>query len=337
MRGRPQAPRGMTTGEAHMADRRYDVVVVGGGAAGLSGALALARSRRSVLVVDDGTSRNATAGHVHNYLGREGSPPAELLAVGRDEVIGYGGDVITGTVVSVRAGFRVVLRDGRSVQARRLLVTTGLRDDLPDVPGLAERWGRDVLHCPYCHGWEVRDQALGILATGPTAVHQALLFRQLSDDIVLFQHTAALTGDEQEQLASRGIAQVEGKVAGLDIIDDRITGVRLVSGDSVARQAVVVGPRFSARSDAFSSIGLEPAEYAMNGLVLGTHIASDPTGATAVAGVWVAGNVTDPRATVIGSAAAGLNAAAAINADLVAEETRYAVAVHRSDGMSRAR
>ena len=166
-------------------DRSYDVVVVGGGAAGLSGALALARARRSVLVIDAGAPRNAPAGHVHNYLGREGTPPAELLAIGRAEVAGYGGEIVdrhrhVRRQAPGTARFRVTLADGATVRARRLLVTTGLVDELPDVPGLAERWGRDVLHCPYCHGWEVRDQAIGVLATGPLAVHQALLWRQWS-------------------------------------------------------------------------------------------------------------------------------------------------------------
>ena len=135
----------------------YDVVVVGGGAAGLAGALALSRARRSVLVIDAGAPRNAPAGHIHNYLGREGTPPGELLAIGREEVAGYGGEIVTGTVTSAdKVGdgqFRVTLADGATVRARRLLVTTGLVDVLPDVPGVAERWGRDVLHCPYCHGW----------------------------------------------------------------------------------------------------------------------------------------------------------------------------------------
>ena len=173
--------------------QQYDVVIIGGGAAGLSGAVALARSRRSVLVVDAGRPRNAPADGVHNYLGREGTPPGELLAIGRAEVAGYGGEVVPGVVTGARreddGDFRVTLDDGREVSARRLLVATGLVDELPDLPGVAERWGRDVLHCPYCHGWEVRDQAIGILATGPTAVHQALLFRQLSDDVTFFRHT----------------------------------------------------------------------------------------------------------------------------------------------------
>ncbi|MFP5371096.1 MAG: NAD(P)/FAD-dependent oxidoreductase, partial [Actinomycetes bacterium] len=189
---------------------QYDVVVIGGGAAGLSGAVALARSRRTVLVVDAGEPRNAPADGVHNHLGREGTPPGELLAFGRAEVTGYGAEVMDGRVTAVRreddGGFVVTLGDGRAVSARRLLVATGLVDELPDIPGVAERWGRDVLHCPYCHGWEVRDQAIGILATGPMAVHQALLFRQLSADVTFFRHTGLeLPADEAEQLAALGI------------------------------------------------------------------------------------------------------------------------------------
>jgi thioredoxin reductase len=315
-------------------DERYDVVVVGGGAAGLNGALALVRARRRVLVIDSGAPRNAPAGHVHNYLGREGTPPGELLAAGRAEVAGYGGEFVDGAVTDAvpdHDGFAVTLADGRTVRARRLLVTTGLVDELPDVAGLTERWGRDVLHCPYCHGWEVRDQTIGVLATGPMAVHQALLFRQLSDDVTLLLHTAPAPGPEEaEQLAARGIVCVDGEVAGVEVDDDRLSGVRLRSGGVVPLQALVVAPRFTARADVLTSLGLETAELMMAGHVLASYVPADPTGATAVAGVWVAGNVTDPKAQVIGSAAGGLNAAASLNADLVAEDARLAVAAARA-------
>ena len=313
----------------------YDVVVVGGGAAGLSGAVALARSRRSVLVVDAGEPRNAPADGVHNYLGREGTPPGELLELGRAEVEGYGGVVRRGRVHAVERGegrhpFTVALDDGTAVRARRLLVATGLVDELPDLPGVAERWGRDVLHCPYCHGWEVRDRSIGVLATGPTAVHQALLFRQLSDDVVLFRHTGPqLAPDDEAQLRALGVRLVDGEVAGLEVSGDRLTGVRLASGEVVARSAVVVAPRFTARSQLLESLGLGAVEQEMAGSVVGSAVPADPTGATAVPGVWVAGNVADMSAQVVVSAAAGLRAGAMINADLVAEDARAAVAGRR--------
>jgi thioredoxin reductase len=309
-------------------------VVVGGGAAGLSGALALARARRSVLVIDAGQPRNAPAAGVHNYLAREGVAPAQLLADGRAEVTGYGGEIVAGNVVAAErlddGAFRVVLDDGSAVLADRLLVTTGLVDELPQVPGVAERWGRDVLHCPYCHGWEARDQTIGILATGPLAVHQALLWRQWSHDVTLFRHTAPEpSNDEYEQLAARGIAVVHGQVAALEVTDDRLTGVRLASGRVVPCQALAVAPRFTARAGILASLGLETTEQQRDGHAIGSYVAADPAGATALPGVWVAGNVTNLGDHVIAAAAAGLRAAAAINADLVAQDTRQAVAAHR--------
>ncbi|GAB3431949.1 NAD(P)/FAD-dependent oxidoreductase [Flindersiella endophytica] len=310
--------------------------MIGGGAAGLSGALALARARRSVLVIDAGEPRNAPASHIHVYLGREGLAPKRLLATGREEVEGYGGQIVAGTVTGVRKdanGFVVELADGSSVGADRLLVATGLADELPDVPGLAGLWGKDVLHCPYCHGWEVRDQAIGILATGPLAVHQALLWRQWSDDITLFLHTGPAPSEEEwEQLAARGISVVEGDVAGLVVTGGRLTGVRLASGTVVRREALAVGARMVARTDFLEGIGLQAEDFTMMGqFVVGTHIpAVDPTGRTAVPGVWVAGNATNLAEQVIGSAAAGVKAGAAINADLIAEETAAAVAARRT-------
>jgi thioredoxin reductase len=158
----------------------YDAVVIGGGPAGLNGALILARSRRSVVVIDAGEPRNAPANGIHGLLGHDGTPPPQLLERGRSEIRGYGGEVMDGRVTGATREadtFVVELEDGRSLRARRLLVTAGVVDELPDIPGVRERWGHDVLHCPYCPGWEVRDQAIGILAGGPNSTHQALLFR----------------------------------------------------------------------------------------------------------------------------------------------------------------
>lgn len=317
-------------------EETYDVAVVGGGAAGLSGAVALARARRSVLVIDAGRPRNAPAAQVHNYLGRDGTPPADLLAAGREEAARYGGRFATATVRDVARrddAFEVRLGDGRSVRARRLLVTTGLVDELPDIPGLAERWGSDVLHCPYCHGWEARDRRIGVLATGPEGVAQALLWRQWTPHVLLLLHGAPEPdAEEAERLAAREIVVVPGPVAGLEPTGaggGTLTGVRLASGEVVALDAVVVAPRMSARAGVLEPLGLKPVDVELAGAVVGSQIPADPTGATAVPGVWVAGNVADVRAQVISAAAAGLNAAAAINADLISEDTRTAVDAYR--------
>ncbi|WP_245928963.1 NAD(P)/FAD-dependent oxidoreductase [Murinocardiopsis flavida] len=309
----------------------YDVVVFGGGAAGLNGALMLARARRSVAVIDSGAPRNAPAEGVHGLLGREGMPPAELLERGRAEVRGYGGHVVSGEatgVVRTGEGFTVALADGGSVRARRLLVASGIVDELPDVPGLRARWGRDVLHCPYCHGWEVRDHAIGVLASGPMSVHQALLIRQWSADVTFFTHTMPPPSDEEaEQFAARGIRVVDGAVASLEIAADRLVGVRLDDGTAVARQALAVAPRMVARAGFLDGLGLRPVEHPSG---MGEHIPADAAGRTEAPGVWAAGNVTDLTAQVGAAAAAGAAAGAQINADLVAEDTRRAVAAARA-------
>jgi thioredoxin reductase len=310
----------------------YDVVVIGGGAAGLSGAVALARSRRSVLVVDAGEPRNSPADHVHNFLTRDGTPPAELYAAGRAEVARYGAHVETGKVTSLsRDGelFRAEV-NGRAVIARRLLIATGLHDELPDVPGLAERWGIDVLHCPYCHGWEVRDKRVGILATGPGAVHKALLFRQLTPHVTVLRHTAAPFASEQaEQLSALVIPVIGGLVARVEAAGSRLTGARLADGTRVALDALIVAPRFVANADLLVPFGLAAVEVSVGGQVFATRIPADPSGATSVPGIYVAGNVTDPQAQVITAAAAGLTAGAAINMDLVTQEARDAVTMVR--------
>jgi thioredoxin reductase len=307
----------------------YDVVVVGGGAAGLNGALMLARARRAVLVVDAGDPRNRPAEAVHGLLGHDGVTPGELLERGRAEVRRYGGQVVSGRVTGASGGvddFTVALADGRSVQARRLLVTTGLVDELPEVSGLRERWGHDVLHCPYCHGWEVRDQAIGVLGSGPMSVHQALLFRQWSDDIMYFTHTMPPSEEQAEQLAARDIRVVDGTVVSLEVAEGRLTGVRLGDGRVVDRAALVVASRMETRAEFLAGLGLTANDHPSG---LGTYIPVDQTGRTDVAGVWAAGNVTDLAAQVGAAAAAGAFAAAQINADLVGDETRRAVEARR--------
>ncbi len=311
-------------------DDSYEVVVIGGGAAGLNGALMAARARRSVLVIDAGAPRNAPADGVHGLLGRDGMAPPVLLARGRDEVRQYGGQVVTAEVSAVArvhgGGFVVSLTDGRTVRACRLLVTTGVVDELPDIPGLRQRWGHDVVHCPYCHGWEVRDRAVGVLATGPTAVHQALLFRQWSADITFFARGLPLTREQAEQLAARGIGVVDDEVAALEIVGDQLVGVRLVGGSVVGCDVLAVASRTTARAGFLAGLGLRPEEHPAG---VGDHVPSDASGRTEVPGVWVAGNVTEPMAQVGAAAAAGASAAAQINADLVDEETRRAVAGYR--------
>lgn len=313
----------------------FDVVVVGGGAAGLSGAMTLGRSRRRVLVVDAGEPRNAPAGHAHNYLGREGVPPLDLLADGRAEVEAYGVEVTHDRVTAVTRtdhGFVATTGSGREVTARRVLITTGVVDELPEVPGLAERWGRDVLHCPYCHGWEVRDRTIAVLATGPVAGHQGLLFRQLSDDVVIVVADGVeLPPADVERMAAIGVRLEYGTPREVVTEGDRLVGLRLADGSLLEREAIVVASRPQVRLDFLTSLGLSPQTVDMGGAAIGSVIAIDPVGATSVPGVYAAGNVTDISMTLIGSAAHGNRVAAFVNADLAAEDADRAVAERRAE------
>ncbi|ALO92290.1 Reductase [Streptomyces hygroscopicus subsp. limoneus] len=295
----------------------YEVVVVGGGAAGLSAALVLGRSRRRTLVVDAGEPRNAPSAHMQGYLSRDGMSPAEFLAVGREEIARYGVELVRDRVVDVaREGdFTAVLASGRTVRARHLVVATGLTDELPPVPGLAERFGRDVVHCPYCHGWEVRDLPTGVLATSPLSVHQALMATQWSKDVRLFLHEvgeAELTDQDLRRLATAGVTVVPGEVAGLVTADDRLTGVRLADGTVHERAVLYVAPRAVPRNDLLIRLGAELRETPF-----GSYPVIDERGLTTVPGLWAAGNASGFAEQVINAASRGYRAGAAINGELL--------------------
>lgn len=302
----------------------FDVLVVGGGAAGLSAALVLSRARRTVAVVDAGEPRNAPASHMHGFLSRDGLPPSQLLSAGRQEVAGYGGTLLRGTVSTAsRTGssFQVVLADGTHLTARRLVIATGLRDQLPAVSGVRDRFGRDVLHCPYCHGYEVRDRKVGVLGGSADSLRQVQLVRQWADDVVFFPGGQELTADDRERLVARAIGIVEGEVSGVEVQDDQLVGVAVAGAGVVRRDALFVAPRFVPNSDLLVQLGCATDS---NGWVV-----ADPTGRTSVPGVWAAGNAVNPRAQVITAAGEGSAAAIAVNNDLVEDDIGDAVALFR--------
>ena len=298
--------------------RAYDVVIIGGGAAGLSAALVLARARRRVVVIDAGAPRNAPAAHMQGFLSRDGMPPADFLAAGRAEIAEYGVELVEDRVVGIESGFFIRLAGGAVLTARRIVLATGVSDELPDIPGVRERWGRDLLHCPYCHGWEVRDQPLGVLGSHPGAVQHAQLVRQWSDDVIFFAHTHDVTEAERTQLEARGIQVVDGEVTRLVVEDDQLSGVELVDGRVIARAAMFVRPvNVPHADDVVSSLGCDRDDAGF--------VTVDATGRTSISGVWAAGNVEDPRAQVITAAGAGSAAAIAINADLVQADVRRTI------------
>jgi thioredoxin reductase (NADPH) len=315
---------------ADNTDDVFDVAVIGGGPAGLSAGVALARALRSVVVIDAGEQRNLGAESVHGFLSREGMSPRDLLAAGREELVRYGGTMASGFVRSAKKrddGFVLAMADGSTVTVRRLLIATGIVDELPDLPGVADRWGRDVLYCPYCHGWEIRNRKIGVLATDGHSVLQALTFRQWSPDVTFLLNDALeLSAGQAEQLAARSVQVVEGKVRALAVRDDRLVGATLDSGATVGLDVLVVSPATMSKANMLQRLGLEPAALEEGP---GSRLETEQSGRTSCPGVWAAGNAADVSAQVMTAAAAGLRAAEAINADLVLADTRMAVEAAR--------
>ncbi|MFS4092313.1 NAD(P)/FAD-dependent oxidoreductase [Streptomyces sp. AF1A] len=302
---------------------KYEAIVVGGGAAGLSAALVLGRARRRTLVVDAGEPRNAPSAHMQGFLSRDGMSPAEFLAAGREEIARYGVKLVRERVLDVErdgaeghgAEFTAVLAGGGTVRAPHLVIATGLKDELPPVPGVAERFGRDVVHCPYCHGWELRDRPTGVLAASPLSVHQALMVTQWSKDVRFFLHRvreAELSDDDLRRLAAAGVAVVPGEVAGLVVDGDRLTGVRLANGTVHDREVLYVAPRAVPRNELLIRLGAELRETPF-----GAYPVIDERGLTSVPGLWAAGNASGFAEQVVNAASRGYRVGAAINADLL--------------------
>ncbi|HWM34798.1 MAG TPA: NAD(P)/FAD-dependent oxidoreductase [Pseudolysinimonas sp.] len=302
-----------------MTTPEYDVLIVGAGSTGLSAALMLARSRRRVLVLDGGRPRNAVSAHMHGVLGRDGWAPLDLVSSGMDEVTRYGATIEHSAASGVEThgdGFTVTLSGGEVRTGRRLLVAGGLRDELPAIAGLAEHWGRGVAHCPYCDGWEARDSRIAVVSTGPLSLHQAQLLRQLSPHVTYFVEGTELPEADLEALVARGIAVENRRIAAVEAGADGITALRLHDGAALPVDTVFVRPRavpndaLLHRLRAATEPGIDDHDW----------VIVDATGRTSVPGVWAAGNVVNPAATVPVSSAAGATAGAAINADLVADE-----------------
>jgi thioredoxin reductase len=316
---------------------RYDVVVVGAGSAGLSAALMLGRARRRVLVLDGGEPRNAPSSGVHYFLTRDGTPPEELLRIGREQLEPYPGVEVrearaTGAAGS-DGGFEVALEDGTVVGARKILLATGVHDELPERPGFRELWGRGVYHCPYCHGWEVRDRPLAVLAKSEHLATQAALIRNWSRDLVALTDGAdGLDGDARSRLAALSVPVKEDRVSHLE--GDADAGLRRIvfeDGSGIEREGLFYAPPQRQRSDLAESLGCEMEEM---GLLTNLVKADQMTRETTVPGVYVAGDAGTMLQGAIMAAASGASAAAFINHSLISEESELAASAHRGGGIS---
>ncbi|GAA5202542.1 FAD-dependent oxidoreductase [Microbacterium jejuense] len=299
----------------------WDAVIIGGGAAGLSAAQMLGRSLRRTLVIDGGMPRNRFAARMHGVLGQDGTPPTDLLATGRAEARAYGVEFATGTVTDLAdAGdrLRVTREDGSIDTARAVVIATGIRDELPDVPGLQEEWGRTVLHCPYCHGWEMAGRRLGVLATSTASLHQVELVRQLSDDVTVFT-TGRFDDSATGRLTARGIRIVTDPLLGVHARDGALA-IRTDSGDEHVVDALFTGG--APVLDVDFAAGLRLAR----GDEPGAPLIADQRGATTHPRVFAAGNATAPFGNVPLSMGSGSMAGAGVNAMLVTEDFDRAVA-----------
>lgn len=285
-------------------DETYDVVVVGGSVAGLSAALVLGRARLRVAVVDAGHPVNEGVAHSQGFLTNDGVAPAELVARGRAEVAGYGvalvDDVVTG-VEPVDGGFAVAREGGPALMGRRLVLATGMRIPLPDLPGLAEVWGGDAANCPFCHGYEARDRRIGVVGEPPFVAHLSALLTQWSDDVVAF----APAGTE----VAAGVVLDERPPVGLVVEDGRLRGVEVESGAVVPREALFVGAMAVPSSPLPADLGCALDE-------LGFPVVDDD-GRTSVPGVWAVGNAVTMKRGLVESAASGSAAARMVVADAV--------------------
>ncbi|HEX2150072.1 MAG TPA: NAD(P)/FAD-dependent oxidoreductase [Actinomycetota bacterium] len=299
----------------------WDCIVVGGGAAGLSAALVLGRARLNVLLIDSGGQSNLPAHGIGGLLGHDGRPPSELYALGRKELAGYPTvELCDGRVVSgERDGdrFLLSLQDGSTEAARRVLLATGMDYSYPDVPGIAPMWGHSVFHCPFCHGWEARDQALGVLDGSPNGVHRALLLKMWSDDVTLLANgPAQFDGAEAKKLSKAGVAIDVRRVLRVRGEGDRLSAVEFEDGTSRPLGGLLVPVTLRQRSALAEQLG---ATYAEAGPVVANAVQVDPMFRTQVPGLSAAGDASVQMPSVANAVAAGSNAAAAIVQSLVVE------------------
>lgn len=303
-------------------DSAWDCVIVGGGATGLSAGLMLGRARRKTLLVDAGQQSNLSAHGIGGLLGFDGQPPAELYAAGHAELAAYpnvevrDGDVVTGA----RDGdlFVLTLGDGSQVRARKVLLATGMEYERPALPGLAELWGRSVFHCPFCHGWEVRDLPLAVLASPERGVHSALLLRGWSDDIVLLTDgSAGLDVHGRELLAGADIVVDERPVAELDHVDGELAAVVFTDGSSLPRRGLLVATTLHQRSTLAEQLGVAAAEP---GPLAADAVRVDPLCRTSIPGVFAAGDLGAQMAQVAFAVSSGSMAGVAVMQSLMAED-----------------
>ena len=292
-----------------------DTLIIGGGAAGLQAALVMARARRNVLVVDSATPRNRFAHEIHGVIALEGTPPLEFQERGKEQVRNYGVQIMEVTVDSVTDNDRTLtatLSNGDTVAARSIIVASGVDDVHPAIPGLEENWGNTVLHCPYCHGYEVADKHLGVLCIGEFSLQHAAILRQWSQNITFFTNGMELNEQQRSHLTRRGMALVDGPVTAFH--DGKVQ----VGDDDHAVDALFYMPIPHPHDEFLADLNLE--RHSPPSGMGGSLIKVGPAGATSHARIWAVGNVVNPPAQVAMAMGEANAAAIAVNAFLVEDD-----------------
>lgn len=281
------------------------MIVVGGSFAGLSAAMQVARARRRMLVVDAGRPRNRFAAHSHGFLGQDGRVPQAITRIGREQLLAYPTAAFAQDEVvaaqSIDAGFTVTLASGTLAHAARLVLATGVEDELPTIPGLAERWGRTVLHCPYCHGYEVAGGTLGVLATMPGSVHQALLVADWGEVVLFADASFALDDAQRSALATRGVRIEAVPVQAMTTAVDGHETIVLADGSEVTLSALFVATKTRPSSALAELLGC-----AFDDGPQGPVIRVDAKQATTVAGVFAAGDAASAMSNATLASASGV-------------------------------
>ena len=300
-----------------MVRSSFDAVVVGGGPAGLSAALALGRATRRVLLASCGPARNAPADAAHNVFTRDGTNPRDLIDIGREQLRPYNvviRDECANDVRRVDEEYVVQLESG-GVRTRGIVLATGVRDVLPEIPGFKELWGKGLLHCPYCHGWEVANQPLGIYARGEDALHFTKLIRGWTSDLMLFTDgDPQLTDSDVERIRANGIIVRTEAVQRLEGLDE-LEAVVLENGEVIERTALFIRPKQEIRSSLPQQLGCVITPQG--------RVEADAMGRTNVARVYVAGDIAPGHQSVPSAAAAGAVAGAGLNLELLADEFEH--------------
>lgn len=298
------------TGKKH-----FDVIIIGGSYAGLSAAMALGRSLRKVLIIDSGSPCNRQTPHSHNFLTQDGETPASIAAKAKEQVLQYKTiNFFNGTAVSgkkIENGFVIDVASGESYSAKKLIFATGIKDLLPPIKGFSACWGITVIHCPYCHGYEFRNEKTGILANGERAFHLAVLVRNLTDMVTLITNKAELTEEQVSRLQAKKVTIVEKEVVEMVHQNGHLQHLVFADGSTEPFTAVYAAVPFEQHSDIPVSLGCELTEQGF--------IKVDMFQKTSINGVFACGDNTNPMRSVAAAVAAGNLAGAMINRELAEE------------------